>query len=63
MLSNGTVLDTAYVIYAPERDEYLTANVGLFVTRRMPQKQCDRHNKIYGTKWEVVKVNLVVTQE
>lgn len=63
MLSDGTVLDTGYVIYAPERDEYLTANVGLFRTKSRPQEHCDRHNKIYGTKWEVVKVNLVVTQE
>lgn len=63
MLRDGTILDTAYVIYAPERKDYLTANVGLFRTKANPQRQCDRHNKIYGTKWVVVKVNLVVTQE
>ena len=63
MLSNGTILDTAYVIYAPERNEYYTANVGFFRTKVNPQKQCDRHNKIYGTKWEVVKVNLIVAKE
>lgn len=63
MLSNGTILDRAYVIYAPERKEYLTANVGLFRTKENPQRQCDRHNKIFGTNWTVVKVNLVVTQE
>ena len=63
MLRNGTILDTAYVIYAPERNEYYMANAGLFRTKENPQKQCDRHNKIYGTNWEVVKVNLVVAKE
>lgn len=63
MLNNGTVLDTGYVIYAPERNEYYIANVGLFRTQVNPQKQCDHHNKVYGTNWGVVKVNLVVTQE
>ena len=64
MLSNGTVLDTAYVIYDPKCDDYITANVGLFKTQRNAQKLCDRYNRnVVGRNWIVVKVNLVVTNE
>ena len=63
MLSNGTVLDTAYVIYDPKDGDYITANVGLFKTQRNAQKMCDRYNKVPGRNWIVVKVNLVVAQE
>ncbi len=63
MLCDGSILDTGYVIYVPERKDFCTANVGIFKTKRRAEDQCNRHNKIYGTKWKVLKVNLVVTQE
>lgn len=58
----GRILETGYVIYAPERNDHYTANAGLFKTKVNAQKQCDRHNKIYKTQWKVLKVELVVVE-
>lgn len=63
MTNNGTILDSGYVIYDPERDDYYTSNTGIFKTKRNAQKQCDLMRRYYAKKAEVIKVNLVITEE
>lgn len=62
-MCNGDILDTAYVVYLPEADDYFTANRGLYRTERNAQKECDWQKRVYNRNCKVLKVNLVVTEE
>ena len=58
----GEIIDTGYVVYDPDRDTYYTANVGIYVTERNAQKECDLLNRVHKYNCKVLKVNLVVTE-
>ena len=59
----GDIINIGYVIDTKD-GEYITANVGIFKTKRNAQTRCDRFNKIIPSRnWEVKKVNLVVVDE
>lgn len=62
-MCNGEILDTAYVVYAPDNDTYYTSNRGLYVTERNAQKECDLQNRVYNRNCKVLKVNLVVVED
>lgn len=59
----GYVFDTGYVVYDPDTDRYITANVGIFRTKRNAEERCNRINKIYKKSMKVVKVNIVAVEE
>lgn len=60
---NGLILDSGYVVYIPEKNAYFTSNVGVFKTKRNAQKACDRYKRWYTGICEVVKVNIVISDD
>ena len=61
-MNSNEILDTGYVIMLDE-DNYCTANVGIFRTKRNAEKQCERVNRVRYPNAKVVKVNLVIADE
>lgn len=58
------VLDRGYVFKDDGRGGYYyTANRGIFRTKGKAQRECDRHNRIYGENCKVCRVDLVVREE
>lgn len=57
------ILDRGYVFMDKDTEMYYTANIGIFRTKGNAQRECDRHNRIYGENCKVYRVNLVVVEE
>lgn len=55
------VLDTAYVVYFPDTDEYFGSNVGLYRTKQGAERRAEFWKRMYNC--EVRKVELVLVEE
>lgn len=58
----GETIDDGYVVFCPERNEYITSNRGLFVTERNARKLCEKQIRLSRKYHCVLKVNLVVSE-
>ena len=61
-----SILEFGYVVMC-SNGEYVQSNVGLFITKRNAERQCEICNRVnyYKNKgtWEVVKVYVVTCDE
>lgn len=60
-MSNEKVIDTAYVVYFPETNEYFGSRTGLFKTRKGAEKSAEWWKRNHNCK--VRKVELVLVDE
>lgn len=64
-MSMESIVDTGYIIYDPQKDEYYTSTTGIFKTERNAQSICDRWNRTsrYEGRLIVRKVNVVFAEQ
>lgn len=60
-MPNNRVLDSGYVVYFPDTDEYFGSDVGIFKTKRGAERRAEWWKRRHNCK--VRKVEIVLADE